>query len=510
MDNIKSSMTDTNNLIIDGFSASSIFKQHISYAYNDLVILPGYIDFSLNDISLKSHLTKNIELQVPFVSSPMDTVTESKMAIQMALLGGIGIIHCNNTIKEQVKEVRKVKQFNNGFISNPIPLSPTQTLEDVKKYTEKYKFSGFPITKDGNLGSELVGILSGRDTRYVEDLNTLVQDIMTKKVITAKEGCSLEEANTLIREHKIKKLPIVNDKNELVTLISIKDIQNIDKYPKATLNRKTKQLIVGASVSTHEVDKERVVELVKAGVDVIVVDSAQGNSKYQIDMIKFIKNLKTSVDIIGGNVVTAYQARRLIEVGVDGLRVGMGIGSICTTQEVCGVGRGQATAVYKVSQYAKQLGVPIIADGGIQNSGHIIKALALGASTVMMGSKLAGTDESPGDYYYENKIRVKEYRGMGSIDAMKKRSGERYLCTSKKILVPQGVTGTVVAKGSIKETIPYILKGIVHGFQDIGAKTITEIHNMLYSSKIRFEIRSSQSQWEGRVHDLYTHEKTVV
>jgi len=502
--------TSSNNIELDGTSGETIFKKPTSYAYNDLVILPGYIDFSIDDISLKTKLTKNIELTIPFVSSPMDTVTESKMAIQMALLGGIGIIHCNNTIKEQVKEVRKVKKFNNGFINNPIALSPKQTLLDVKKYTNQYRFSGYPITEDGQLGSKLVGILSGRDTRYIDDDTTVIEDMMTKKVITAKEGCSLEEANTIIREHKIKKLPIVNDKNELVTLISIKDIQNIDKYPNATLNKKTKQLMVGAAVSTHSIDKERVRELIKAGVDIIVVDSAQGNSIFQIDMIHYIKSLTSNVDIIGGNVVTKYQAKRLIEAGVDALRVGMGIGSICTTQEVCGVGRGQATAVYKVAKYASQYKIPIIADGGIQNSGHIIKALSLGASTVMMGSKLAGTDEAPGDYYYDNKIRVKAYRGMGSIDAMKKRSGERYLCTSKKILVPQGVTGTVVAKGSIKETVPYILKGILHGFQDIGARSISEIHIQLYQSKLRFEIRSSQSQWEGRVHDLYTHEKTVV
>ena len=494
---------------IDGYSAVNLFTSKNSYSYNDLILLPGYIDFDTDVILLQSKLTRNISLKLPFVSSAMDTVTESNMAIQMALLGGIGIIHCNNTIKEQVKEVRKVKKFNNGFIANPIALSPENTIEDVKKYTLKYQFSGYPITVDGKVGSKLVGIISSRDTRYIENSNTKIKDIMTTNVITGKEGCSLEEANIIIRNHKIKKLPIVNDKFELTTLISIKDIQNIDKYPRATKNSNN-QLMVGAAVSTHPRDRERIDQLIKNNIDVIVVDSAQGNSSYQLETIRYIRSKNNTVDIIGGNVVTISQAKKLIDEGVDGLRVGMGIGSICTTQEVCGVGRGQATAVYKVSSFARKHDIPIIADGGIQNSGHIIKALALGASTVMMGSKFAGTDESPGDYFYENKIRVKSYRGMGSIDAMKKRSGERYLCSSNKILVPQGVTGTVVTKGSIKETIPYIEKGILHGFQDIGVKNIEELHNKLYLGEIRYEIRSLQSQLDGRVHDLYSHEKNVI
>ena len=248
--------------------------------------------------------------------------------------------------------------------------------------------------------------------------------------------------------------------------------------------------------------------MVKHGVDFIVIDSAQGNSKYQLETITYIKQY--NIDIIGGNVVTTDQAKQLIDAGVDALRVGMGIGSICTTQEVCGVGRSQATAVYKVAHYAKQFGVPIIADGGICNTGQMIKSICLGASTVMMGSRFAGTDESPGDYIYDNNIRLKEYRGMGSIDAMKQNSGLRYMCTNKNIMVSQGVTGKVVAKGSIKYIIPILTKAMKHGFQDIGYQTISNIHSALYKETLRFEIRSSRAQYEGNVHGLYSYESWYI
>jgi len=483
---------------MDGYSVNEIFDQHTGYSYDDIILLPGFIDFGIDDINLETQLTRNIKIKFPFISSPMDTVTESKMAITMALMGGIGILHNNNTIEEQVMELKKVKMYNNGFIQNSITVSPYDTIQDIIDLRNIYNFSGYPVVEN----NKLVGIISGRDTKYVKEKETLVENVMTTDLIVGYEGCTLEEANNILLQSKKKRLPIIDKDNNLVSLISIKDIQNTDIYPNASKNSETKQLLVGAAVSTHPRDRKRIDELVKHGIDIIVIDSAQGNSKYQLETIEYIKQY--NVDIIGGNVVTIDQAKNLIDAGVDGLRVGMGIGSICTTQEVCGVGRSQATAVYKISNYAKH--IPIIADGGIRNTGQMIKALSLGASTVMMGSRLAGTDESPGDYIYDNNIRLKEYRGMGSIDAMKKRSGTRYMSTDKNIMVSQGVTGKVVAKGSVKDIIPILTKAIKHGFQDIGYMNILDLHYGLYNENIRFEIRSMQSQFDGSVHGLYSHE----
>ncbi len=493
---------------MDGIDANTLFNNITGYTYNDLILLPGYIDFCVDDILLKTKLTKNISLNSPIISSPMDTVTEHKMAINMALQGGIGIIHCNNTIEEQVEQVKKVKRYNNGFINNPIVLSKNNTVLDAKDAHEKYGFSGYPITENGRINSRLVGLITNRDIDWITDMNTKLVDVMTTKLITARRGCSLKEAYDILIKKKISRLPIVNENYELVSLISRKDLINNYEFPLASKSSNTKQLLVGAAISTHNRDKKRVDDLAEVGVDLFVIDSAQGSSIYQIDMITYIKSSYPNIDVIGGNVVTTQQAKILINAGVDGLRVGMGIGSICTTQEVCGVGRPQASAIYNVAKYACRYNIPIIADGGISNIGHIIKALSLGASTVMMGSMLAGTDESPGEYIYKNGIRVKKYRGMGSIEAMKKKSGERYMYTDKNIKVAQGVSGLVVGKGSIKKYIPYILQGIKHGFQDIGCKSISDIHKNMYGNKIRYEIRSIPAQKEGDIHHLYSYEKS--
>lgn len=497
---------------MDGYSAKEIFNSKFGYTYNDLILLPGYIDFGLENVNLETYITKNIKLKNPIVSSPMDTVTESEMAIQLALQGGIGIIHCNNSIEEQLEEIRKVKRFNNGFITNPIVFSPDNTIQDIKNAKSQHGFDSYPITTDGKLKSKLLGMISKKDFNLETNLDLKVSDVMTKKITVGLEGCQLEEAYQILKTSKLSKLPIVdnNENFNLISLICRKDLLNKKTYPYATYNPLTSNLMVGAAVSTHSNDLERIDRLIDENVDLIIIDSAQGCSQFQINTLRYIKNKLQNttqiLDVICGNVVTIDQAKLLLANGADGLRVGMGIGSICTTQNVCGVGRPQATAVYKVAEYAKKFKIPVIADGGIVNTGHIIKALSLGASCVMLGSMLAGTDESPGEYIYENGIRLKKYRGMGSLDAMKKKSITRYL-GNESLKVAQGVSGKVTARGSIVKYIPFILQGIRHGFQDIGIQFIHDLHNQLYKNNIRFQLRTIQAQNEGNIHHLYNYEQ---
>jgi IMP dehydrogenase len=493
---------------MDGCVAKEIFNNKTGYAYDDIIILPGYIDFSVSNVDLKSNLTKNIQLSTPIVSSPMDTVTEHNMAIQLALQGGIGIIHCNNSVDEQVEHVRKVKRFQNGFITNPVLLSPEQPISEIYRIKKQHGFSGIPITQNGCMDSKLLGMVSFRDVDFVKNKATPIGDVMLTDLITIEEGSTLEDAYEILKESKRSRLPVVDKKFNLKSLICRKDLANRREYPNASRNRTTNQLLVGASVTTHLNTGERIDPLIKAGVDVLVIDSAQGNSLYQIKTIKYIKEKFPNIDIIAGNVVTTKQAKNLIDAGADALRVGMGIGSICTTQEVCGVGRSQATAVYKVSHYAKSFGVPIIADGSIKNTGHIVKALTLGASTVMLGSMLAGTEDSPGEIFYKDGVRLKNYRGMPSIEAMKQTSSsERYLAQNENIKVAQGVSGTVVTKGKVSTYIPYLVQGVKHGLQDIGSNTVPKLHTMLDDGTIEFEIRSISSMRDGAIHGLYDYKK---
>ncbi|KAK0656560.1 inosine-5'-monophosphate dehydrogenase IMD4 [Cercophora newfieldiana] len=509
----------------DGLSIEDLMdaKVHGGLTYNDFLLLPGYIGFPASEVSLDSPVTKRISLKTPFVSSPMDTVTEHDMAIHMALQGGLGVIHHNCSPDAQADMVRKVKRYENGFILDPVVIKRDSTVGEAKALKEKWGFGGFPVTESGKLGSKLLGIVTNRDIQFEEDLDQPVANVMVTDLITAPSGVTLSEANKILSKSKKGKLPIVDKDGNLISMISRSDLTKNLHFPHASKLPDSKQLICAAAIGTRPEDKIRLAKLVEAGLDIVILDSSQGNSMYQIEMIKWIKQEFPGLDVIGGNVVTREQAAALIAAGVDGLRIGMGSGSACITQEVMAVGRPQATSVYNVSSFAARFGVPCIADGGIQNVGHIVKGLALGASTVMMGGLLAGTTESPGTSFVsrEGKL-VKAYRGMGSIDAMqdKKAGGSgkdsqksnagtaRYFSEGDSVLVAQGVSGAVAHRGSIGKFVPYLAAGLKHSLQDCGMKSLEELHDGVADGTVRFEIRTASAQLEGGVN-MESYEKKL-
>ncbi len=496
--------------LLDGFSGLELMRQGKGITYKDFLILPGYIDFPPHDVSLETKITRDITIKTPIISSPMDTVTEAEMAIAMALLGGMGIIHSNLSIEEQARTVEKVKRYENGFITDPIVLGPDKRIRDVDAIKNRYGFSGIPITEDGTLNTKLIGIVTNRDIDFEKDRNKYLRDVMTKDLVTAQEGVSLSEANGILKDSKKGKLPIINKENKLVSLLSRSDLIKNKDFPLASKDS-SKRLRVGASVSTHPYDRERIEALIAKNVDLLVIDSAQGYSVYQIELLKELKKKYPEIQLIGGNVVTTEQSEALLKAGADALRIGMGPGSICITQETMSSGRAQASAVFHTARAARKYGVPVIADGGIGNIGDIVKAIALGAHTVMVGSLLAGTKEAPGEYFYDNGVRVKRYRGMASVEAMEAGGGaKRYNTEDQKIKVAQGVSGTVVDKGSAFDFVPYLIQGVKHGFQDLGFRTVPDLHQALESEKLRFEIRSLAAQMQGGVHSLHSYQKPII
>ncbi|KAG5025654.1 Inosine-5'-monophosphate dehydrogenase [Glycine max] len=492
--------------IEDGFTAEKLFTQGFSYTYDDVIFLPHYIDFAADVVDLSTRLTRRLPLAVPFVASPMDTVSESAMASAMASLGGIAVVHSNVPAAVQAAILRKAKSRRVPILSDPAFAAPSAVVE----HDDAFGASPFLLVTDtGTSAGKLLGYVAKSDWTNHTDKGLRVGDYMAPPPKPVPWNADLNKINEIFESEKSGAVALEKD-GEVVDLVVREEVERVKGYPKlvapATVGADG-EFMVGAAVGTREDDKERLEHLVKAGLNVVVLDSSQGNSIYQLEMVKYVKRVYPELDVIGGNVVTMHQAENLIQAGVDGLRVGMGSGSICTTQEVCAVGRGQATAVYKVSSIAYKSGVPVIADGGISNSGHIVKALSLGASTVMMGSFLAGSLEAPGAYVYQNGQRVKKYRGMGSLEAMTKGSDARYLGDTAKLKIAQGVVGAVKDKGSVLNFIPYTLQAVRQGFQDIGANSLQSAHDLLRSRVLRLEVRSGAAQVEGGIHGLVSYEK---
>jgi IMP dehydrogenase len=461
--------------------------------FEDVLLVPQYSEVLPKEVDIRTKLTKNISLNIPFVSAAMDTVTEHQAAIKMARLGGIGIIHKNMDIESQVKEVSRVKKSESGVINEPIHLKPNSTLADAEALMREYKISGFPVVNDSG---ELVGILTNRDLRFESDMSVKVEDVMTKApLITAPHGISLDEAEKIFHTNKIEKLPLVDSEGKLAGLITIKDLKKRKEFPNSFKDR-FGRLGCGAAIGVGQLDRAEA--LVEAGVDVLVLDSAHGHSKGIIDTVKEIK-AKLDVDVIAGNVATPEAVKALAEAGADAVKVGIGPGSICTTRIVAGVGVPQITAIESCAKMGKEMGVPVIADGGIKYSGDVAKALAVGASCVMVGSLLAGTEESPGDVIMYQGRQYKSYRGMGSIGAMQKGSNDRYFQegTAADKLVPEGIEGMVPYRGKMSQVIHQLIGGLRASMGYVGSKDIPT-----FQEKAEFVEITSAGLKESHVHDV--------
>ena len=461
--------------------------------FDDVLLVPNKSEILPNEVSLKTKLTKKISLNIPLMSASMDTVTESKMAIAMAREGGIGIIHKNMTIAEQAMEVDRVKRQENGVITDPIFLNEDNTVKQALDLMAKYRISGVPVTR----GTKLVGIITNRDLVFETNYDKKINEVMTKSpLITAKEGTTLEEALEILKKHKIEKLPLVDDENNLKGLITIKDIEKAKAYPNAAKDSKGR-LLCGASVGITNDMMERVEALVKAKVDVITLDTAHGHSKGVIEGVRKIKSVYPELQIIAGNIATAEAVRDLVEAGADCVKVGIGPGSICTTRVVAGVGVPQLTAVMDCVEEGRKYGVPVIADGGLKYSGDIVKALAAGAQVCMMGSMLAGCEESPGETEIYQGRTYKVYRGMGSLAAMEKGSSDRYFQNGTKKFVPEGVEGRVAYKGPVADTLFQLLGGIKSGMGYLGAPTLDDLYE-----NAKFVVQTSSGIRESHPHDI--------
>jgi IMP dehydrogenase len=467
--------------------------------FDDVLLVPAHSAILPKDTSLKTRLSRNISLSIPLVSAAMDTVTESRLAIAMAQEGGIGIIHKNLTAKEQAREVAKVKRFESGVVRDPITIPPTMKIRDVIALSQQHGISGFPVVE----GKTVVGIITNRDLRFEEELNAEVRDKMTprEKLVYVKDGAGADvaEAKRLMNKHRLERVLVVNDAFELRGLITVKDIQKSNEHPFASKDELGK-LRVGAAVGVGPDNDERIELLVQAGVDVIVVDTAHGHSKGVLDRVKWVKKNYPHVDVIGGNIATAAAARALAEHGADGVKVGIGPGSICTTRIVAGVGVPQITAISNVADALKGTGIPCIADGGIRFSGDVSKALAAGASSVMMGSMFAGTEEAPGEVILFQGRSYKSYRGMGSLGAMAEGSADRYFqdpANNADKLVPEGIEGRVPYKGSALAILYQLVGGVRSSMGYCGCATIDELRE-----KAEFVEITSAGMRESHVHDV--------
>ena len=465
--------------------------------FDDVLLVPAHSDILPKDTSLKTRLTRNISLNIPLLSAAMDTVTEARLAIAMAQEGGIGIVHKNLTAKEQAREVAKVKRFESGVVRDPITIPPTMRIRDVIALSEQHGISGFPVVE----GKQVVGIITNRDLRFEVELDAEVRAKMTprEKLVYVKDGAELSEAKRLMNKHRLERVMVVNDAFELRGLITVKDIQKSTSHPNASKDEHGK-LLVGAAVGVGADNDERIDLLVKAGVDVIIVDTAHGHSLGVLERVRWIKTNYPGVDVIGGNIATAAAAKALVEYGADGVKVGIGPGSICTTRIVAGVGVPQITAIANVAQAWKGTGVPCIADGGIRYSGDISKALAAGASSVMMGSMFAGTEEAPGEVILFQGRSYKSYRGMGSLGAMADGSADRYFqdaANNTDKFVPEGIEGRVPYKGSVLAIIYQLIGGVRSSMGYCGCATIDELRE-----RAEFVEITSAGMRESHVHDV--------